>query len=252
MVAAPSVQSLTGLRRRLVGAPWRLVEGQHVIATRNLVDTPAEHEVLEALLEASKPPRMPGTERLHYLLATPFRYPPLRHGSRLGTRFERGIWYGAEEPVTAMAEVAFHRLCFLADTRAALLATQTEHTLFRARIDARPGIDLRAARLRRWHRSLLDPTSWSMGQVIGSRLRGIGVKACRLGSARHPGGTVVAVFEPSAFAARSPDAASLQTWHCDATRERVVLTRRGTLVREEHEFRAERFGVHGTLRRPRS
>ena len=46
----------------------------------------------ETLVEASKPPapdaQQPDTPR-HLLLVTPFRYPPLRHGSRFGSRQER-------------------------------------------------------------------------------------------------------------------------------------------------------------------
>ena len=74
--------------------PWRVVEGQHQISTRKLVASDAEQALLEALIETVKPGQL-SPARLHYLLATPFRYPPLRHGSRFGRRFEPGLWYGA-------------------------------------------------------------------------------------------------------------------------------------------------------------
>jgi hypothetical protein len=92
---------LTALQ--LVG--WRVVESQHEVSTRKLVHTAAEQELLETLLERVKPPVTTGSRR-HYLLFTPFRYPPLRHGSRFGSRHELGIWYGAEQQRTAFAEVA--------------------------------------------------------------------------------------------------------------------------------------------------
>src|SRR5215208_6155464 len=86
--------------------PWRAVEAQHQVSTRKLVDSVEEQHLLEDLIDRAKPPdRTAG--RVHYLLATPFRYPPLRHGSRFGTRFERGLWYGAESPRTMFAEVAY-------------------------------------------------------------------------------------------------------------------------------------------------
>jgi hypothetical protein len=72
-----------------------MVESQQQIATSSLVDDLAEQALLEELIERSKPPLRSGTERLHYLLATPFRYPPLRHGSRFGGRFEPSLLYGA-------------------------------------------------------------------------------------------------------------------------------------------------------------
>jgi len=61
---------------------WRAVEAQHVVATRALVDSLAEQEVLEAILEESKPPIPAACAGYDYLLYTPFRYPPSLHGSR--------------------------------------------------------------------------------------------------------------------------------------------------------------------------
>ena len=108
-------------------SPWRAVEAQHQVSTRKLVDTLEEQQLLEELIDASKPPDAT-RGRLHYLLATPFRYPPLRHGSRFGTRQERGIWYGAETRRTLFAEVAYYRLIFLEGTRADLGAVVTQLT----------------------------------------------------------------------------------------------------------------------------
>src|SRR5512134_2866536 len=101
--------------RRLAGTAWRVVEGQHVVSTRKLVDSAAEHEILESLIEEVKPPLPdePEFRGLHYLLVTPFRYPPLRHGSRFATRTERSLWYGSTRPRTAFAETAYYRLLFL-------------------------------------------------------------------------------------------------------------------------------------------
>jgi hypothetical protein len=53
-----------------------MVESQEQIATRGYVDTLAEQSVLEELLEESKPAYPDKTTDLHYLLKTPFRYPP--------------------------------------------------------------------------------------------------------------------------------------------------------------------------------
>jgi len=41
-----------------------------------IVDSAAEQEALESLLEAGKPALPDATSGLDYLLATPFRYPP--------------------------------------------------------------------------------------------------------------------------------------------------------------------------------
>ncbi|HYZ89810.1 MAG TPA: RES family NAD+ phosphorylase, partial [Myxococcales bacterium] len=91
-----------------------MVEAQFRNSTRKLVDSDAEQELLEELIDRrAKLPVPEGFEGLHYLLYTPFRHPPLRNGSRFGTRLERGILYGARELPTAFAEVAYYRLVFL-------------------------------------------------------------------------------------------------------------------------------------------
>ena len=55
-----------------------VVEAQHRNATRRLVDSDAEQELLESLIDRVKPPVPAGAEfqGLHYLLLTPFRHPP--------------------------------------------------------------------------------------------------------------------------------------------------------------------------------
>src|SRR5215208_3418150 len=115
--------------------PWRAVEAQHQVSTRKLVDSIEEH------IDRAKP-RDVTAGGVHYLLATPFRYPPLRYGSRFGTRFERGIWYGSEMRRTVFAEVAYYRLVFLAGTRADLGALTTQLTAFRVRARTAGGVDL--------------------------------------------------------------------------------------------------------------
>ena len=88
----------------------RIVEAQHQYATRKLVDSDHEQYLLEQLIDAAKPPK-PSESRfadLHYLLYSPFRYPPLPYGSRFGRRFERGIWYGAEHIDTVLAIYPVH------------------------------------------------------------------------------------------------------------------------------------------------
>lgn len=50
-----------------------------------------------------------GTEASHYLLATPFRYPPLKV---VGTRSEPSLFYGWPETRTVPAEAASYRFVF--------------------------------------------------------------------------------------------------------------------------------------------
>src|SRR4030095_6173771 len=83
---------------------WRMIEAQYITTTRKLVDSFEEQDILEELIESNKPSLKENSLELHYLLSTPFRYPPLKNGSRFGTRFEPSFWYGSLELNTAMAE----------------------------------------------------------------------------------------------------------------------------------------------------
>ncbi|TMA12328.1 MAG: RES domain-containing protein [Deltaproteobacteria bacterium] len=117
--------------RRLAGRFRRVVEAQFRNSTRKLVDSDDEQRALEELLDVkAKLPVPAGFEGLHYLLYTPFRHPPLRHGSRFGTRGERGILYAARELPTVFAEVGYYRLVFLEGTAAPLSPIQVELTAF--------------------------------------------------------------------------------------------------------------------------
>src|SRR5688572_2941241 len=146
--------------------PWRVVESQHQVSTRKLVDTDREQELLEHLIEDAKPPDQT-RGRIHYLLATPFRYPPLRHGSRFGTRTERGIWYGSEMLRTAFAEVSYYRLLFLEGTTADLGLIETELTAFRASVRTRRGIDLTLPPFARYEKVLASRSNYRQTQALG-------------------------------------------------------------------------------------
>ena len=76
---------------------WRAVEAQHRVSTMVLVDTLDEQALLEHILDDSKPGLEAAAQReLHYLLFTPFRYPPLPRGSRFRAPGEPGVFYGAD------------------------------------------------------------------------------------------------------------------------------------------------------------
>ena len=132
-------------------SPWRVVEAQHQVSTRKLVDSADEQILLEELIDRAKPPYTTPA-RLHYLLATPFRYPPLRHGSRFGRRHERGIWYGSSTRRAAFAEISYYRLLFL--------------RLYRS-LDALVGGDDDKAR--RW----LNSENTHLGGVPADRIRAV-------------------------------------------------------------------------------
>lgn len=228
--------------------PWRAVESQHQVSTRRLVDSDDEQRVLEGLIDAVKP-RDRTDGRMHYLLFTPFRYPPLRHGSRFGRRTEPGIWYGSESLRTVFAEVAYYRLLFLEGTRADLGEVETDLTAFRARIRTERGIDLTAPPFVTHEAVLSSPTTYLQTQALGQAMRNAGVEAFRYRSARDVRvGVNIAVFAPGAFGRRLPR--EFENWHCTASRDRVEVASRGWFGHTVHVYPRGDFLVHGALPAP--
>lgn len=230
--------------------PWRAVESQHQISTRKLVDSREEQELLEDLIDRVKPPVVPAaSRRQHYLLFTPFRYPPLPHGSRFGTRRERGIWYGSDTLPTAFAEVAYYRMLFLEGSAASLGSLTTQLTAFRVNAKSSRGIDLTKAPFASHKRTIASPVSYAATQALGRAMREAAVELFRYPSARDPaGGSNVGAFTADVFGRSRPR--DLQTWHCTATRERVEFAKRDYFGRDGHAFERPAFLVDGKLPAP--
>ncbi len=225
---------------------WRVVESQHEVSTRKLVSSAEEQYLLEQLIDEVKPPVQVGS-RLHYLLFTPFRYPPLRHGSRFGTREQRGIWYGSTDQRTAFVEVAYYRLLFLEGTHAALEPVTTSLTSFTVRMRSARAIDLTAAPFAAHTRELASPVSYVASQQLGRDMRAAQVEMfCFLSARDTLGGVNVGAFTPDVFRKASPQ--HFERWHCTATRGAVDFTR-GDLVRKRdvHVFERTQFLVDGVL-----
>ena len=238
---------------RLEAKPWRVVEAQHLISTRKLVDSDDEQQLLEELIESAKPERRstpgPSGQRLHYLLFTPFRYPPLRYGSRFGKRTEPSLWYGAESPRTAFAELAYYRLLFLEGTDADLSPLTVEVSLFQATVESEQAIDLTAAPFDAHTEAIASPIDYGEAQRLGAAMRRSKVVFFRYPSARDSeGGTNVGVFTPAAFS--KPRPSTPQSWFCVATREGVEVIKKDVFRRSSHRFPRADFEVDGELPSP--
>ncbi|HJU73452.1 MAG TPA: RES family NAD+ phosphorylase [Gemmatimonadaceae bacterium] len=227
--------------------PWRAVEAQHQLSTRKLVASADEQALLEELIDRAKPPNVSGT-RLHYLLATPFRYPPLRWGSRFGTKQERGIWYGSETRRAMFAEVSFYRLVFLEGTHADLGTLTTTLTAFRVSARSAKGIDLVAPPFAAHQKAIASPVSYSETQPLGRAMRDAGVALFRYPSARDSGGINVGAFTPAVFGRSKPR--DLETWYCTANKQLVELAKRDYFGREVLAFSRATFLVSGRLPLP--
>lgn len=203
------------------GTLLRLVESQEQVATNQLVSSLEHQALLEEMLEATKPPRRKGTAHLHYLLATPFRYPPLRHGSRFGTRNEPSLFYGSLATATLLAEAAYYRFVFwygMATPPANKLDTQ--HTLFEAHYKTAQGLRLQDAPFTGYADQLTHPADYRATQALGAQMRAAGIAAFEFVSARDPHkGLNIALFSPAALASSTPTAQ--EPWLCELSAEHV-------------------------------
>lgn len=215
------------------------------MSTIKIVDTLAEQARLEELIENTKPSVPEDCRHLHYLLFTPFRYgAPYPRGSR----FRRagvtpGVFYASQSVTTAVAEMAFARLLFFADSPATPWpANAIEHTAFQVRFHTMKGLDLMAPPFDRERARWTDPVEYEKCQALADAAREAGVQAIRYQSARDSAGVNIALLVCAAFRGSAP--LDRQTW-------RLHFDRAG--VRAVCEFPEQRleFGVTAFAADPR-
>jgi len=201
-------------RRALSGICWRMVEAQHKVSTLKLVDSLGEQELLENLIEQVKPPIPPECRHLHYLLATPFRYgAPYPRGSRFRrTGLTPGVYYAAASPATAIAETAFYRLLFYAESpKTPWPANAGEFTAFSVRHATALGLDLTARPLVAGRSVWTHLTNYEPCQALADAARSVGIEMLKYESVRDPSqGTNFAILTCQAFASDAP--IDRQTW----------------------------------------
>ena len=221
----------------------RVVEGQSYISTRQLVDSNAEQEMLEQMLDASKPPYpdIDGINSLNYLLKTPFRYPPLPYGSRFGGRNEPGIFYGSIELVTALCEAAYYRFRFLLDSEAELRPSFIQHTSFLVALTSKAALNLKKGKWQELESKISSTTSYKFSQEIGSKARDSSIEVILYHSARAEKGTNVAVFTPEVFVSKKVK--NLQHWNAYVDYTTITFTHNEG--KESFSFPIEKFMVKG-------
>lgn len=206
--------ALSGELRPYAQQAWRLVESQHRVATVPLVDNLAEQEELERILEETKPVVPKECRHLDYLLFTPFRYgTPYPHGSRFRRAgLTAGVFYASEDVATAVAEFAFHKLLFFAESPDTPFPSAFgEHTAFCAALATPHSLDLTAPQLNRDAQVWNHPTDYGPCQSLAEGARGVGAALIRYRSVRDPGERAnVAVLDCAAFGEPRPIAR--QSW----------------------------------------
>ncbi len=185
---------------------WRVVEAQHVVSTMKIVDSLAEQELLEEILEQGKPPAPSESAGLHYLLSTPFRYPTLSpKGSRFRAPNDPGVFYGAERVKTAAAEVGYRRWQFLQDSVGLNRLPPAQFTTFSVPVRGKM-VDLRHPPFQKDRTLWEAPDDYRATQAFANVARQLSLAAIIYRSVRDPEAhCCTALLTPEAFAAKNPD-----------------------------------------------
>jgi hypothetical protein len=214
---------------------WRAVEAQHVVATRALVDSLAEQELLESVLEASKPRVPPACAGFDYLLYTPFRYPPPARGSRFRSYDDPGVWYGAEAVRTSCAELGYWRWRFVLDSHGLSRLDGVPHTIFQAVARGR-AVDLRKKPFARDEKTWGDGNEYDGCQALARVARAAEMQIIRYASVRDPEhGGCGTVLDCRAFSGTG-GVRQRQSWFLTVDRQRASWVRSGSRSAATYEF----------------
>lgn len=205
--------ALSSSARYAAGRCWRVVEAQHRVSTMKLTDSIADQELLEQLLDRTKPPVPPECRHLHFLLYTPFRYAPYPRGSR----FRRagptaGVFYASEGPETAIAETCFYRLLFFHESPDTKWPRDAgEYTAFACEYAAGRAVDLTLPPFDAHKPVWMDPVDYEPCQQFSDLAQADHIDAILYASVRDPlHRKNVALMTCRAFVAAEPVAR--QTW----------------------------------------
>jgi hypothetical protein len=217
---------------------WRLVEAQHRVSTLKVVDTLDEQLLLEELIEETKAIVPIECRHLDYLLATPFRYAA---AYPRGSRFRRagrtaGVYYASEEVDAAVAEMAFYRLLFFAESPdTPWPQNAAEYSAFAAEFRSSMAIDLMRTPLDRDRAVWTDLVDYSRCQELADSARQAAIDVIRYQSVRDPRrGANLALLSCRVFS--RPQPVERRTWRirlnavgaqaiCEHPEQRIAFSR---------------------------
>lgn len=245
-------EACNGLKQMcpISGTLYRLVESQEQVATTGYVDTLEEQAVLEELLDNSKPDYPTDTpNELHYLLKTPFRYPPLLWGSRFGREHEPSLFYGGASIEATLSESAYYRFVFFLsmDGEPPKARLNTEHTVFSIGYQSERGIQLQEPPFDTYKDQLTDSKNYSATQQLGTAMRTASIEAFQYASARSIEPELcAALYTPSAFTSTNP--CSMENWLCELSAEQVTF--KAIQSSQIYRFPRAQFEINGVFPLP--
>ncbi len=228
---------------------FRVAESQQKVATNMLVDTLQEQRILEEMLDRVKPRIPQDCDQFDYLIYTPFRYPPLKHGSRFGKKIHPSIFYGSKKLDTAFAELAYYRFVYYDGMMAAPKKKQkvTHHASFSVGLETQRGVALNEPPFSKLKNKISHPNSYIDSQKVGEEMREKEIEAFTYFSARAAGEVNIGIFSCKAITSYLPSA--LKHWSC-ITREKSVTIRSLDDRWSSISFELDQFLVNGVLSSP--
>ncbi len=233
----------------LQGEAFRIAESQQKVATNTLVDTLEEQKVLEEMLERVKPRIPQDCENFDYLIYTPFRYPPLKHGSRFGAKTHSSIFYGSTNIDAAFAELAYYRFVYYDGMMTTPKKSQkvTQHTSFKVNYQTKNGVALHESPFSKYKKEISDPGHYQASQAIGGDMREKSVEVFSYYSARALNQINIGIFTCKAICNDVPQA--LRHWSC-ITKDKTVTIRSLDDSWDNISFELDQFLVDGLLPTP--
>ena len=198
----------------LKGRCWRVVEAQAFSSTTKITDTNEEQQILERLIEETKPTIPEECEHLDFLLYTPFRYSPYPYNSRFRRAGSvEGAFYAADVVETAIAEKAFYRILFyLESPNTPWPSNPGEYTAFAAEYALARAIDLTHEPFVSKRALWTHCTDYTACLDFADVARGAAIEGIRYESVRDPHARPnIALFTCRAFIANKP--VDQRTWH---------------------------------------
>jgi hypothetical protein len=223
---------------------YRIVETQETAATTSLVDNLEEQDLLEQLIDEVKPAYRTGTQSRHYLISSPFRYPPLKYGSRFGDITMPSYFYASDHVDTALVQCAYYRFVFFYHMIVPYeKAVKSDHMTFSVHVRSKAVADLTAIVSTSIKAQLTSPTHYTFTQQLGRFLsQEKGAEMIQFCSARHAGGVNYAIANEQVITSEKPE--NNVNWICHSTLSTISFVTKG---QRPVFFEIERFLVEGDL-----
>lgn len=208
---------------------FRIVESDLHIATVKITESLEDQMRLEELLDTIKPKATNQTK--HYLLTTPFRYPPLKHGSRYGSRAMKSFFYGSLKPETCLVECAYYRFLFLDDLTLPFdEPLNNNFLLFSCSVASLKGLDLTTAHYQGLKARLINRNDYTLTQKIGQwAVIEHDFNLIKFPSARHQNGINFAIAEIKCIKSRKPKIHSRLA--CVSTPKQIIFQFQDQLIK---------------------